>query len=347
MKTSLQIKKDIMDFSYPELSRAVEGLGEKSFRAKQIFDWIYKKGAVDFDAMTNLPEPLREKLEKQFTLTEPALARQDVSGDGTAKFLFDLKDKEKVEAVLIPAETRATACISTQAGCKFGCRFCASGLGGWTRNLTTAEIVSEVLYVKNHSPGRDLSHIVFMGIGEPLDNYDNVIKAIKIINDPNGINIAARRITISTCGLIPQIKKIAGEGIQVELAVSLHGFSDANRDILMPVNRKYPLTDLVAACKDYIKATNRQVTFEYILIKNITCTEEAAQELGKLFKGMLCKLNLIPYNKVDEFPHEPPTKMEMLFFKNRLVELGVHATIRMPRGRDVNAACGQLRHSIK
>ena len=248
---------------------------------------------------------------------------------------------------MIPTQARATVCISTQAGCKFRCGFCASGLGGLSRHLSCAEIVAQVLYVKNNNPEHVLSHIVFMGIGEPLDNYDNVVKAIRIINSPYGINIAARRITISTCGLIPQIKKLSQEGIQVELAVSLHGSSNENRNILMPVNRKYPLSDLIAACKEYIKATHRQVTFEYILIKNVTCTEECAKELGYLLKGMICKMNLIPYNKVEEFSHEPPSKMEMLYFKKKLSEVGVHATIRMPRGRDVSAACGQLRHSSK
>ena len=346
MKSVLE-KKDIRDLSFPELVFFFAGLKEKPFRAQQIFAWIYTKGAMSFDVMTNLPAALRAALKDQFILEEPTLAHKDVSADGTTKFLFSLKDDEKVETVLIPTENRTTACISTQAGCKFGCRFCASGIGGWTRNLTAAEILSEVLYVKNHSPQKDLSHIVFMGVGEPLDNYDNLLRAIRIINAKNAINIAARRITISTCGLVPQIKKLTQEGLQIELAISLHGSSEENRNILMPVNRKYPLKDLIAACKDYIRATNRQVTFEYILIKDITCTEQAAKELGGLLKGMLCKINLIPYNKVEEFPHEPPGKMEMLFFKNLLDKAGVHATIRMPRGRDVNAACGQLRHAQK
>lgn len=345
MKTQESIKKDIKDLLYHEMVAYFESIGEKPFRATQIFDWIYKKGAENFEGMTNLPVALRDRLKNDFIFEGLSLADGRVSQDQTTKYLFNLKDKEKVETVLIPTETRGTACISTQAGCKFGCGFCASGIGGWIRNLTCAEILSQVLYVKKHQPHHELSHIVFMGIGEPLDNYDNVTKAIHIINSSYGINIAARRITISTCGLIPQIKKLTKEGIQVELAVSLHGSSQDKRNILMPVNRKYPIDELVAACKEYIKETNRQVTFEYILIRNVTCTEESAKELAKLLRGMICKLNLIPYNPVAEFPHEPPSKMEMFLFKKRLEELGVHATIRMPRGRDVNAACGQLRHA--
>ena len=343
MKT-ISEKKDIRDLSFPELVSFFESLGEKPFRAKQIFDWIYTKGAVGFDAMTNLPAGLRAALKEQFILEEPVLAHKDVSADGTTKFLFSLEDNEKVETVLIPTETRTTACISTQAGCKFGCRFCASGIGGWARNLTAAEILSEVLYVKNHAPQKDLSHIVFMGVGEPLDNYDNLIKAIRLINFSEGMNFAARRITISTCGLVPKIQRLAKEGLQVELAVSLHGSSNESRNVLMPVNRKYPMKDLIAACREYIKATNRQITFEYILIKDITCTEEAAQELAGNLKGMICKLNLIPYNPVQEFPYKPPSSEEMRHFQKRLKALGIHATLRTPRGRDIAAACGQLRH---
>ncbi len=340
-------KKDIRDLSYDELGAHVLSLKEKSFRATQIFEWIYKKKAASFQDMTNIPMAFRQRLQDEFLFEKQNLFEKVVSSDQTTKFLFELKDREKVETVLIPTETRATACISTQAGCKFGCQFCASGIGGWNRNLSCAEILAQVLYAKNNNTLHELSHIVFMGIGEPLDNYDNVIRAIKIINSPYGINIAARRITISTCGVIPQIKKLAREGIQVELAVSLHGFNDDNRNILMPVNRKYPLTELVKTCREYIEETNRQVTFEYILIRGVTCTPGAAEELGKLFKKMTCKLNLIPYNPVTEFPHETPTKMEMLLFKKRLTDLGVPATIRMPRGRDVNAACGQLRHVLQ
>ncbi len=347
MKSELQHKEDIRNLSYEELVKYFGGIGEKPFRAAQIFEWIYQKNAWVFDAMTNLPKELRERLKQDFNLQPNTIAQKMVSEEGTTKFLFDLHDHEKIESVLIPTETRTTACISTQAGCKFGCRFCASGIGGWSRNLSCAEIVTQVLQVREESlkHERPLSNIVFMGTGEPLDNFQNLMKAIRIINSDKAINIGARHITISTVGLVPKIKELVKENIQVELAVSLHGYDDESRGVLMPVNKKYPIEELIQACREYIQKTNRQITFEYILIRNLTCTEKAAQALGKLLKGMICKMNLIPYNPVSEFDHEPPTKLEMLAFKTRLSELGVHATIRMPRGRDVAAACGQLRHA--
>jgi len=324
----------------------LESIGEASFRAAQIFEWIYQKQVQQFDQMSNLSFGLRAQMSKDFTFLKLAVLHKSISSDGTMKVLFELHDKEKVETVLIPTSTRATLCVSTQAGCKFGCVFCASGIGGWKRNLSCAEILSQILYMKRVACERRLSHIVFMGVGEPLDNYDNLIKAIRNINSPKGINIAARRITVSTCGLVPKIKKLAEEGLQIELAVSLHGSSNESRDCLMPVNKKYPVNDLIVACREYNKSTKRQITFEYILIKDVTCSEKAAKELGRLLKGLLCKVNLIPYNSVSEFDYEPPSRNKMFAFKNQLQRSGVHATIRTPRGKDVSAACGQLRHTM-
>jgi len=340
-------KKDIRNLSFEELVAYLETSGEKPFRAQQIFDWIYQKNVWSFDSMANLPKPLRDRLAQDFVLSPNAIVQKLVSEEGTTKFLFDLPDKEKIESVLIPTATRTTACISTQAGCKFGCRFCASGIGGWSRNLTCAEIVTQVLHVKEESQKhkRPLSNIVFMGTGEPLDNFENLMKAIRLINSDKAINIGARHITVSTVGLVPKIKELARQGIQIELAVSLHGFDNESRNVLMPVNRKYPFDALMEACREYVKLTKRQITFEYIMIKDVTCTEKAAQSLKKAFKGLICKMNLIPYNPVSEFDHKTPSHREMLEFKNRLEEFGIHATIRTPRGRDVAAACGQLRHS--
>lgn len=338
-------KKNICNLSFDEFLKYLDSIGEKSFRAKQIFDWLYDKNANSFDEMKNLSESLRETLKKSFDIGEMKVLHEAVSTDGTIKTLFQLVDGEKVETVLIPTKTRSTICISTQAGCKFGCRFCASGIGGWTRNLEPAEILAQVRYMKKKANERPLSHIVFMGVGEPLDNYDNLLKAIRIINSKEGINIGARRITISTCGVIPKIMKLAGEGLQLELAISLHGSSNDSRDVLMPVNRKYPVKDLIEAAREYNKATKRQITFEYILIQNVTCTDQSARELKKLLQGLLCKMNLIPYNKVEEFDHNPPTHAEMVSFQEQLRQYGVHATVRRPRGRDVGAACGQLRHA--
>lgn len=337
-------KRDMLDLSYEDLTAYLKSVGESPFRSSQIFEWIYQKQVQSFDKMSNLPSRLRGRMKNDFIFYEPRILQKKISSDGTLKVLFELHDQKKIETVLIPTLTRATVCVSTQAGCKFGCRFCASGIGGWERNLSCGEILSQVLYMKKIAQKRPLSHIVFMGMGEPLDNYDNLIKAIRVINSPEGINIAARRITISTCGLIPQIKKLAEEGLQIELAVSLHGSSDTSRNVLMPINKKYPVKDLIAACKVYSKATKRQITFEYILIKDVTCTERASRELSRLLKGLLCKINLIPYNPVSEFDHKPPSRNQIFSFKNQLTRLGVHAMIRAPRGRDVSAACGQLRH---
>ena len=344
---SIPSVRDIRDLSFEELVQYLDTIGAESFRARQIFEWIYKKGAWSFEAMSNLSRELRDQLKKDFVLKPNTIAQKEVSEDGTTKFLFDLYDREKIESVLIPTLQRTTACISTQAGCKFGCRFCASGIGGWARNLSCAEIVTQVLHVREESlkHQKPLSHIVFMGTGEPLDNFDNLFKAIRLINSDKGINIGARHITISTVGLVPKIKQLAEQKLQVELAVSLHGYDDESRNVLMPVNKKYPVKDLIEACREYIKQTNRQVTFEYIMIKDVTCSDKAAEALGKLLKGMICKMNLIPYNPVAEFKHLPPSKAQMYRFRDRLESFGIHATIRIPRGRDVSAACGQLRHS--
>lgn len=338
-------KPDIRNLSYQELLHYLEKSGERSFRATQIFEWIYQKGVKSFAGMRNLPKGLTRKLSEDFTLASLVAAKRQISKDGTTKFLFELCDHEKIETVLIPTATRTTVCLSTQAGCKFGCGFCASGIGGWRRNLTCGEILGQILCVKDAVSDKPLSHVVFMGMGEPLDNYDNVLKSVRVINSPHGLNIAARRITLSTCGLIPKIRKLAQEGLQFELAVSLHGYDDASRDCLMPVNKKYPVKDLITACREYVQATKRQITFEYVLIKDVTCTKGAAKMLGKLLKGMICKMNLIPYNKVGEFDYCPPSRKEILSFKESLSRFSVHATIRSPRGQDIAAACGQLRHA--
>jgi 23S rRNA (adenine2503-C2)-methyltransferase len=341
--TSLQ---DIRDLSLEELAAYLSSVGAEPFRAEQVFQWIYQKGAWGFEAMTNIPAALRDRLKNDFILKQNTITQKVISKDGTTKFLFDLDDHEKIESVLIPTQTRTTACISTQAGCKFGCKFCASGIGGWKRNLTCAEIVTQVLHVKEESlkHQRPLSNIVFMGTGEPMDNYTNLMRAVRLINSNKGINLGARHITISTVGVVPKIKQLAEEGLQVELAISLHGYDNPSRDVLMPVNKKYPFDELIAACREYARKTHRQITFEYILIKNVTCTPHAVASLKKAFKGIICKMNLIPYNPVLEFGHQTPSQKEMLEFRDSLEDSGVHATIRTPRGKDVNAACGQLRH---
>ncbi|MEI6437697.1 MAG: 23S rRNA (adenine(2503)-C(2))-methyltransferase RlmN [Candidatus Omnitrophota bacterium] len=338
---------DIYSLSLTELTARFAAMGEPVFRAKQLFDWLYVKKASSFDIMSSFSRPLREKLAAMFPFPVLKEHARHVALDGTVKFLFEMADGQRVETVYIPTAKRGTLCVSSQAGCKFSCGFCASGLGGFARNLTTGEIMGEVLGAMRAVHPKKVTHIVFMGTGEPFDNYDHVLKAVRLLNAKEGINIAARRITISTCGVIPGIERFATEKIQVELCVSLHASNDLMRAKIMPVNAKYPLKDLMAVCRRYAKVTGRQVTFEYILIKDLTCTADAARELIALMKGWLSKVNLIPYNPVKEFVHRPPTAAEAQKFKDAVERGGVVCTLRSPRGDDVSAACGQLRNSTR
>jgi len=294
--------------------------------------------------MTDLPVGLRTRLKENFYILNLKLSHTQKSNDDTEKLLFELSDGNFVESVIIPTERRITGCVSTQVGCRYKCFFCASGLSGFKRNLTSGEILEEVLYLKNRSADRKLTHIVFMGTGEPLDNYDAVLKAIRVINSKQGFNIAARRITISTCGIIPGMKKLAKENLQIELSISLHAADDKTRSQIMPVNKIYPLKDLIPACKEYIEKTGRQITFEYVLMKGINSDLQNALKLSKMLEGLkLSKVNLIPSNAVKECRIEPPNKLEVLLFKDYLLKQGVTVTLRKPRGKDIDAACGQLR----
>jgi len=332
-------KQGILGLSLAELGRLLKDWGEPAFHSKQIFAWIYKKGIKDFEQMNDLPLDLRKQLKDNFYLTSLKLVKSVRSRDETEKLLFELSDKNLIEAVIIPTAKRVTGCVSTQVGCKFNCFFCASGILGYKRNLTTGEIIDEVLYLRNNK----LTHLVFMGVGEPLDNYDNVIKAIRIINSPEAFHIGARRITISTCGIIPGIKKLSGEGLQIELSVSLHAADDKTRTQIMPINKKYSLQELMVACKEYIKKTNRQITFEYILIKGMNSDLQNAKNLSTILKGLNCKVNLIPSNVVKECSIEPPNKLDILLFKDYLKSERINVTLRKPRGQDIEGACGQLR----
>jgi 23S rRNA (adenine2503-C2)-methyltransferase len=331
--------RSILELSLKELECILADSKQERFHSKQIFSWIYKKGIADFNAMSDLPFDLRSKLKENFYLSSLKLVQSLKSNDGTEKLLFKLRDNNLIEAVSIPTKERVTGCVSTQVGCKFSCFFCASGLLGYKRNLTTGEMLDEVLYLKKNK----LTHLVFMGMGEPLDNYDFVIKAIRIINSPEAIHIGARRITISTCGIIPGIKRLSEEGIQIELSISLHAADDKTRTQVMPVNKKYPLEELMLACKEYIKKTGRQITFEYILINGINSDLQSAKNLSTILKGLNCKVNLIPSNVLKECSIEPPNKSDILFFKNYLKSEGINVTLRKPRGEDIEAACGQLR----
>jgi 23S rRNA (adenine2503-C2)-methyltransferase len=332
-----------MDLDLAQTESLFVSWGLPRFHAKQVFTWIYQRGAADFDAMSDIPVALRQRLKKEFVLHALRIKETQCSVDGTEKFLFGLSDENLIEAVSIPAKERVTGCISSQVGCKFACSFCSSGKIGFKRNLTSGEIIEEALYLKYKSSARQLTHLVFMGIGEPLDNYEHVLKAIRIINAKHGMNIGARRITISTCGLIPQIQRLATEGLQIELSVSLHAADDKTRSMMMPVNKKYPLKELIRACKEYNAATGRQVTFEYILCAGINSSLADARKLGTILQGFDCKVNLIPANTSGGGGISAPLKNEGSLFKDALTKSGIHVTVRTARGQDIEAACGQLR----
>ncbi len=336
--------QDIKELTLKELEGELKSFGANAYNARQIFTWIYKKGVSEFAQMSDLSQGLRDKLSKSFYISGLIIVKKLKSSDGSKKLLFKLKDANLIEAVIIPAKGRVTGCLSTQVGCKFACRFCASGISGFKRNLSSSEIIDEVLQLKKEASSENLTHLVFMGTGEPLDNYDQVIRAIRIINSPDGFNIGARRITISTSGIIPGIQKLAEEGLQIELSISLHAAKDKLRTEIMPVNKQYPLKELIVACKEYTAQTNRQITFEYILIKGLNAGLKDAQELSKLLSSWkLSKVNLIPSNLVSELKAAPPDKKDILAFKGYLAKQKVNVTLRKERGEDINAACGQLR----
>lgn len=334
--------KSILDLSADDLTSYLDSIGQSSFRAQQISDWVYKKTVIDFQQMKNLPAEFRDQLAKDYPFPQMTVDRLIQDTAGTTKFLFTLPDSRKIEAVLIVKGQRVTICVSSQAGCKFACRFCASGIGGWLRHLACSEMIMQILLAQEKT-GSKITHVVFMGTGEPFDNWEQVRAAINVINDPQGMGIAARRITISTCGLLPGIKKLQRFDKQIELAVSLHGHNDQVRSKLMPINQQYPLKELVSACREYVQATHRQVTFEYVLIDGLTLSDEAPKSLAKLLRGLNCKLNLIPYNSVKEFDWRAPSRNAVYRFRDALIEQGVHATIRWSKGHETDGACGQLR----
>jgi len=336
--------QDIKDLTLDELKNKLTGWEYPVFSAAQIFYWIYKKGVLEFEKMSDLSRDLREKLKGAFYVKGLGLVKKVKSIDGTVKLLLRAKDNNFIEAVGIPTEKRLTGCISTQVGCKFSCCFCSSGASGFRRNLSCGEIIEQVEFLENNSEGRKITHLVFMGIGEPLDNYDNVLKAIRIINSPYSFNIGARRITISTSGIIPGIIKLADEDLQVELSVSLHAAEAKIRSRIMPVNKIYSLAELISACKEYIHRTRRQITFEYILIKDVNSTLQMAEKLSRIVKGLkLCKVNLIPSNLMEEGSIQPPESKDIILFRDYLEKKGIGVTLRKPRGQDIEAACGQLR----
>ena len=325
-----------------ELKEEMTSLGEKPYRAEQIFKWIYKDKVKEFDEMTNLSIELREKLQQNYTMCNFKILKKQESSDGTKKYLFDVLDGNAIETVLMSYHHGYSICVSSQIGCKMGCKFCASTGIKFVRSLTSGEIVEQILAVEQDENIR-ISNIVFMGIGEPLDNFDNVINAVKIINNPKGLNIGARHISISTSGLVPMIYKLAEQNTQCTLSISLHATTNEKRSSMMPVNNAYNIEELIQACKDYIKVTNRRISFEYALAKDNNDNLEDAKRLVKLLKGMLCHVNLIPINKIENGEYTKSSNENIIKFRDYLNDHGIVATIRRELGSDIDAACGQLR----
>lgn len=334
--------KNIKDYNLDELKEEFIKLGEKPFRAEQVFKWIYEVNVTTFDEMTNLSLELREKLKKEFSLCIYNIIKKQESSDGTKKYLFDVLDGNAIETVLMEYKYGKSLCVSSQIGCKMGCKFCASTGIKFERSLTSGEIVEQVLAVQRDENIK-ISNIVFMGIGEPLDNYNNVVNAIKILNNPKGLNIGARHISISTSGLVPKIYDLANENLQCTLSISLHATTDEKRSALMPVNNKHNIEELLTACKYYIEKTNRRISFEYALAKDNNDNIEDAKRLVKLLKGVLCHVNLIPINKIENGKFTKSSNENIMKFRDYLNEKGIVATIRRELGSDIDAACGQLR----
>ncbi|MGM7701120.1 23S rRNA (adenine(2503)-C(2))-methyltransferase RlmN [Pseudalkalibacillus sp. Hm43] len=339
------MKKSIFSLGYEDLKKWLKEEGEPSFRAKQIYEWLYQKRVESFQDMTNLSKGLREKLEEEYVITPLKTIIKQESKDGTIKFLFELEDGYSIETVLMRHEYGNSVCVTTQVGCRLGCTFCASTLGGLKRNLKAGEIVSQVLEVQRAMDETDerVSSVVVMGIGEPFDNYEDLMSFLRIINHDEGLNIGARHITISTSGVVPKIYDFADEGMQINFAISLHAPTTEIRSRLMPVNRMYPLDDLMDSIRYYIRKTGRRVTFEYGLFGGVNDQVEHAEQLADLISDIKCHVNLIPVNYVPERDYVRTPKNQIFKFERTLRERGVNVTIRREQGHDIDAACGQLR----
>lgn len=334
--------KNIKDYDLEALKQEFIEMGEKPFRAEQVFKWLYESKVTSLDEMTNLSLELREKLKQNYEMHNFNILKKQESADGTKKYLFDVLDGNAIETVLMSYHHGYSICVSSQIGCKMGCKFCASTGIKFIRNLTSGEIVEQILAVERDNNIR-ISNVVFMGIGEPLDNYDNVVNAIRIINNQKGINIGARHISVSTSGLVPKIYQLAEENIQCTLSISLHATTDEKRSSMMPVNQRYNIEELLQACRDYIEKTNRRISFEYALAKDNNDNLEDAKRLVKLLKGMICHVNLIPINKIENGTFTKSSNENIVKFRDYLNDHGIVATIRRELGSDIDAACGQLR----
>ncbi len=337
--------KNLKQYNLEELKQELISLGEKPFRAEQIFNWLYREKVKNIEDMTNLSLELREKLKQEYTMCNFEILKKQESLDGTIKYLFDVLDGNAIETVLMQYHHGKTICVSSQIGCKMGCKFCASTGIAFVRNLTAGEIVEQVLAVEQDI-NEPISNIVFMGIGEPFDNYENVMKAIRIINHPKGLGIGARHISVSTSGIVPKIEEFAKEELQCTLSISLHATSNEKRSQMMPVNNLYPIEQLMKACKDYIAKTNKRISFEYALAKDNNDNLEDAKALVGLLKGILCHVNLIPINKIENGKFVKSNNQNIIKFRDYLNEHGIVATIRRELGSDIDAACGQLRRKM-
>lgn len=335
---------DIKSLYIEEIEGMLKEMGEPKFRAKQIFSWLHAKKAKTFDEMTNLSKPLREKLGEKFKISNVKILEKLVSSDGTTKYLFSLDDGNVIESVLMRYSYGNAVCVSTQVGCRMGCGFCASTLNGLERNLEAGEILSQIYEISRDIDER-ISSVVLMGSGEPLDNYDNVIRFIRLLNSRDGADIGQRHITLSTCGLAEKIDKLRGENLHITLAISLHAPNDEIRGKTMPVSRKYDMETLLSACRRYSEETKRRITFEYALIRGVNDSAACAKELASKLKGMLCHVNLIPVNDVKEREYVHSSEEQIKSFASILMGRGIETTIRRKLGSDINAACGQLRRS--
>lgn len=340
------MKQDIKSMRADEIAQAIKEMGEPAYRAKQIFVWLHR-GVRSFDEMTNLSKTLREKLDAEYYITVPQIVRKQQSAkDGTIKYLWQLRDGNCVESVLMRYHHGNSICISSEVGCAMGCAFCASTKGGLVRRLTASEMVDQVLFASLDS-GLDISNIVLMGIGEPLDNYDTVLRFLDLINSPDGMNIGMRHISLSTCGLVDKIQRLAEKKLQITLSVSLHAPLDEIRTSIMPVNKKYNVDTLLEACREYFKTTGRRISFEYAMIKDVNDSVETAKILAKKLEGIAAHVNLIPLNNIDESPLKPSSRKTVMEFQKTLEDRGLATTVRRTLGSDIDASCGQLRRKFE
>lgn len=336
-------KTDIKSLTKEELTNKIKEMGESGFRAGQIYDWMHKKQAGSFDEMTNISKALRDKLANECDYVSLRIERvQESAIDGTRKYLFALSDGNLIESVFMKYKFGNSVCVSSQVGCRMGCRFCASTLDGVERNLTASEILDQIYSIMKDT-GEKISRVVVMGSGEPLDNYDNIIRFIQLLSDENGLNMGQRNITVSTCGIVPNMYKLADEKLQINLAISLHASNQAKRQELMPIANKYSIDELMAACRNYFEKTGRQLTFEYSLVGGVNDTDDDADELAGLLSDLNCVVNLIPVNPIKERDFVESTRKRVLDFQKRLEKRHINATVRREMGRDIDGACGQLR----